>query len=60
MSDLEKLFNELKNLKSSKSSIENSKDTWKLIGNRDFSGAGFNSEEEVKQWILDNPYSNLI
>jgi len=37
----------------------NNKDTWSKIGNKDLSGLGFNSVDELQAWILENPYSNI-
>lgn len=39
--------------------IENSKETWSLIGEGRWADAGFKSEEELKQFLADNPYSNI-
>ena len=39
--------------------IENNKTIWSYIGKGDWSGAGFSSEEEMKDFILSNGYSNL-
>jgi hypothetical protein len=40
--------------------IGNSKEMWARIGSGDsFSDLGFNSEEEKKEWMSDNPYSSI-
>lgn len=59
MSELDKLFKALQEMRSESSSVPNSKDVWSYIGQRDFTGAGFASEEEAVAWIENNPYSNL-
>lgn len=59
MSELEKLLIELKNMKLTKKQIPNNAETWSYIARKDWKGAGFNSEEEMKQFILDNPYANM-
>ena len=61
MSEFEKLMNELKNMKSEHRAkhIENSKETWSMIAKHDLAGLGFESMEQLKEWILSNPYSNI-
>lgn len=44
--------------------LSNSKDTWQRIANKDsFEELGFSDESEkekfLKEWINDNPYSNI-
>jgi hypothetical protein len=39
--------------------VQNSKETWSLIGAGRWADAGFTSEEELKQFLADNPYSNI-
>lgn len=35
-------------------------DTWRRIGKREqFDSLGFGSDDEMKEWILNNPYVNL-
>lgn len=62
MSEFEKLMNELKNMKSEHRAkhIENSRETWAAISKNDFAALGFDSLEQLKEWILSNPYSNII
>lgn len=61
MSEIDKLLNELRNLQSeARARILNNKDTWSKIRQKDLQALGFTSEEELKQWILNNPYSNMI
>lgn len=59
MSEIEKLLKELKNLKENKKIIPNNKETWKYIGNRDWTGAGFEDEREAADWIENNPYLSI-
>lgn len=60
MSEINNLLNELRNMKSNQNNTpQNSKELWEKIGNKDWQGAGFNSAEEMQQFIVDNPYSNL-
>ena len=61
MSEIEKLLNELRNMKSEERTrhIENNADTWSKIGYGDLKALGFEAEEELKQWIISNPYNNL-
>jgi hypothetical protein len=57
-SELEKLLNELKNIKNEQKSVPNNLDTWSKIANKDWDSLGM-TEEEVKAWISENPYVNL-
>ncbi len=59
MNEIEKLLNELRNMQQEGKNIPNNSDTWAKIGSGDWEGAGFESEEEMKQWIADNPYANF-
>jgi hypothetical protein len=59
MSELDKLFKALQEMRSESSLISNSKEVWSAIGQRDFTAAGFANEEEAMAWIENNPYSNL-
>lgn len=59
MNEIEKLLKELQGMKSNTKTIQNSKDLWEKIGNKDWQGAGFSNIEEMQQFILDNPYANL-
>jgi len=44
MSEIDKLLEELRGMKSaSNNEIQNTRDIWEKIGNRDWSGAGFAS-----------------
>lgn len=49
--------------KDQKVTLENNKDTWKRIGNKDsFSELGLESSELesfLSEWINDNPYNNI-
>lgn len=58
MSELEKLLNELKNIKNEQKSVPNNSDTWSKIAAKDWDSLGM-TEEEVKQWISENPYANI-
>lgn len=50
------------NVSENKKTLENNKETWERIGNRDsFSELGLESSELdsfLKQWVKDNPYNN--
>jgi len=61
MSEIENLLNELKNMREkANQSPTNSMDFWRRINNKDsFQDLGFTSEEELKAWILANPYANI-
>ncbi len=59
MGEIEKLLSELRQLKENKKIILNSKEIWKYIGNRDWTGAGFDDEKEAQDWIENNPYSSI-
>ena len=59
MNEIDKLFEDLKNMQETGKVIANNATTWSYIGQGDWEGAGFKSEEEMKQFILDNPYCNL-
>lgn len=58
-SEVENLLNELRNMKSESSKIQNSPEVWAKIGANDWQGAGFSSVAEMQQFILDHPYSNI-
>jgi len=58
MSELETLLNELKNIKNEQKSVPNNSDTWSKIAQKDWDSLGM-TEEEVKQWISENPYANI-
>lgn len=58
MDEIDKLLNELQNMKTKASTVPNNRETWKKIGDKDWSELGFDNEDELKQWILDNPYCN--
>jgi hypothetical protein len=61
MNEIEKLLSELKSMKSENRSnhIENNKETWSKIAKNDLDGLGFSSIEQIKEWIISNPYGNL-
>ena len=61
MSELEKLLKELQGIKSSgKIQPQNSKELWNKIGSgENFADMGFESQEELNEFILNNPYSNI-
>ena len=61
MNELEKLLAELKSMSSVDKGkhVENNKETWNKISQGDLEALGFESEEEMKSWILANPYSNI-
>lgn len=57
--EINNLLNELRNMQSKSKNIPNNSDTWSKIGSGDWEGAGFENEDEMKQWISDNPYANI-
>ena len=60
MTEMEKLLDSLREMTDeAKKQILNNKETWTKIGQKDLQGAGFESEEELRDFILNNPYSNL-
>ena len=61
MSELELLLEELKKMQHrvSKKNITNSKDVWKLLFAKDWTGAGFDDESEAKDWMEVNAYESL-
>lgn len=59
MSEIEILLQELKKMKSEKKFIPNNKSTWGYIAQKDWTSAGFDDENEAKEWIENNPYSSL-
>lgn len=47
-------------IKADKPGVENTKELWKQIGRGcKFDELGFASEGDLKQFILDNPYSSI-
>ncbi len=60
-SKIEILLDELRNMKyeNNGKDIANSKEVWSKIGAEDWEGAGFSSIEEMQQFIIANPYSNI-
>lgn len=59
MTEIENLLNILRNFQQEGKNIPNNSDTWSKIGSGNWDEAGFESEEEMKQWIADNPYMNI-
>ena len=59
MSEIEKLLQELRNLKEEKKNIPNNSKTWSCIGSKDWTEAGFNDEAEAREWMASNEYANL-
>lgn len=61
MSEIENLLNELRKMKSEDRAahIANNRDTWSKIAHKDLASLGFTTEEELKEWIANNPYSNM-
>ena len=59
---IDDLLNALQN-PDNPSKLENSRETWERIGNRDkFSELGLEGSELddfLKEWIMENPYENL-
>lgn len=61
MSEIDNLLNELRNMKSeARAQALNNRETWSKIAQKDWASLGLNSEEEVKAWIENNPYSSLM
>ena len=61
---IEMLLNALQNPeKPDKATLENNKETWRRIGDKDnFSELGLESgelDEFLKEWIEENPYNDL-
>lgn len=60
MNEIDELLFQLKQLKSdSVNEIQNTRDIWEKIGNKDWAGAGFADEESAMRWLEANEYSNL-
>jgi len=64
MSTLSKLFEALREQYSERLSLPNTRETWERIGKGDdFKEFGFTSESEkeefLKDWMKNNPYSNI-
>ncbi len=59
MSEIDVLLAELRQLKSNSNEIQNTRDIWEKIGNKDWAGAGFADEAEALEWLSKNEYSNL-
>lgn len=59
MSEIDVLLAELRQLKSNSNEIQNTRDIWEKIGNKDWAGAGFADETEAMAWLEKNEYSNL-
>jgi|TARA_R110000868_G_scaffold97742_3_gene268910 hypothetical protein len=60
---IDDLLNSLQNPNTT-SKLENSKETWERIGNKDsFSELNMSSRSELesflKDWVNDNPYNNI-
>lgn len=60
MSEIDELLSQLRQLKSNSNEIQNTRDIWEKIGNKDWAGAGFASEQEAAEWLEKNAYENLI
>lgn len=58
--EMEALLAELRGLKNNASTIQNTRDIWEKIGNKDWTGAGFKDEAEAAEWLEKNAYENLI
>ena len=60
---IDDLLNSLQNPEKSSKKLENTKETWRRIQNRDsFSELGIPSSELdsfLNDWIKDNPYNNI-
>jgi hypothetical protein len=58
--EIEKLLQELRAIQSTGKNIPNTKEIWSLIREGKWKDAGFDSIEEMQNFIADNPYSNLV
>ena len=59
MNEIDRLLKELQNMKAAeRAAVLNNRDTWSKIGNKDLASLGFNSEDELKAWLLENPYES--
>lgn len=59
MSEVDNLLRELQNMKAeARTTVLNNRDTWSKIRNKDLSSLGFTSEDELKAWLLENPYES--
>jgi hypothetical protein len=60
---IEDLLNSLVNPSEDKTKLENTKETWERIGNKDrFSELGLSGsdlESFLSDWISENPYNNI-
>jgi len=60
---IDDLLNSLQNPNKPSGKLENTKDTWKRIGNKDsFAELGMEASELetfLAEWISDNPYLNI-
>jgi hypothetical protein len=60
---IDDLLNSLQNPNKPSGKLENTKDTWKRIGNGDsFAELGMEASELetfLAEWISDNPYNNI-
>ena len=59
MSAIDKLFEELRGMKSASNVVQNTRDIWEKIGNKDWTGAGFATESEAMEWLEKNAYADL-
>lgn len=59
MSEIDELLSQLRQLKNESNDIPNTRDIWEKIGNKDWAGAGFASEEEAMQWLEKNEYASM-
>lgn len=57
------LLNAMQNVNKTESTLQNNKDTWSRIGNKDkfveLELEGSALSEFLKEWANDNPYSNI-
>ena len=59
MSEIDALLAQLRQLKSNSNEIQNTRDIWEKIGNKDWAGAGFADETEAMAWLEKNAYEAL-
>lgn len=57
--EMEALLAELRGLKNNANTIQNTRDIWEKIGNKDWTGAGFADEASAMEWLEKNEYSAM-
>jgi hypothetical protein len=58
MSEIEKLLNELRNMKEEPKKVFDPREIWDGIAQKkNYKELGFKTEDELKQFLNDNPYN---